>query len=102
MADKKRDYKRERELQLKSSKSNLAANASRKAARRKLEKTGAVSKGDGKDVDHKNSNPLDNSTKNLKAKPKSANRSFSRKANAKKYGKNIGASNPPSQRKYKK
>ena len=44
MADKKRDYKRERELQLKSSKSNLAANASRKAARRKLEKTGAVSK----------------------------------------------------------
>ena len=102
MADKKRDYKRERELQLKSSKSNLAANASRKAARRKLKKTGAVSKGDGKDVDHKNRNPLDNSTKNLKAKPKSANRSFSRKANAKKYGKNIGASNPPSQRKYKK
>ena len=102
MADKKRDYKRERELQLKSSKSNLADNAYRKAASRKLEKTGAVSKVDGKDVDHKNRNPLDNSTKNLKAKPKSANRSFSRKANAKKYGKNIGASNPPSQRKYKK
>jgi hypothetical protein len=97
MTDKKRDYKRERELQLKSSKSNLAANASRKAARRKLEKTGAVSKGDGKDVDHKNRNPRDNSSKNLKAKPKSTNRSFSRKADAKKYAKNIGASNPATQ-----
>jgi len=97
MTDKKRDYKRERELQLKSSKSNLAANASRKAARRKLEKTGAVSKGDGKDVDHKNRNPRDNSSKNLKAKPKSANRSFSRKGDAKKYAKNIGASNPATQ-----
>ncbi len=97
MTDKKRDYKRERELQLKSSKSNLAANASRKAARRKLEKNGTVSKGDGKDVDHKNRNPRDNSSKNLKAKPKSANRSFSRKADAKKYAKNIGASNPATQ-----
>jgi len=97
MTDKKRDYKRERELQLKSSKSNLAANASRKAARRKLEKNGTVSKGDGKDVDHKNRNPRDNSSKNLKAKPKSANRSFSRKGDAKKYAKNIGASNPATQ-----
>jgi len=102
MTDKGRDYKRERELQLKSSKSNLAANASRKAARRKLEKTGAVSKGDGKDVDHKNRNPRDNSSNNLKAKPKSANRSFSRKADAKKYSKKVGASTLPAQRKYKK
>ena len=95
----KRDYKRERELQLKSSKSDRAANASRKAARRALEKKGVVKKGDGKDVDHKNRNPKDNSAKNLKAKPKSENRSFSRKADAKKYSKNIGASNPPKQRK---
>tara|TARA_R110000787_G_scaffold270283_2_gene377236 strand:+ start:184 stop:489 length:306 start_codon:yes stop_codon:yes gene_type:complete len=93
----KRDYKRERELQ--STPVELAKNASRKAARRKLEKSGAVSKGDGKDVDHKNRNPKDNSSKNLVAKPKSANRSFSRKSNAKKYGKKIGASNPPTQRK---
>jgi hypothetical protein len=95
----KRDYKRERELQLKSPKSDKAANASRKAARRKLEKKGVVKKGDGKDVDHKNRNPKDNSPKNLKAKPKSANRSFSRKVGAKKYSKNLGASNPPSKRK---
>jgi len=94
-----RDYERERKLQLESPKSDKAANASRKAARRILEKKGIVKKGDGKDVDHKNRNPKDNSAKNLKAKPKSTNRSFSRKANAKKYAKNIGASNPPTQRK---
>ena len=82
-----RNYKRERALQLKSTKSNLKANASRKAARRKLEAKGVVKKGDGKDVDHKNRNPNDNSTKNLKAKPKSVNRSFSRKVGASKYGK---------------
>lgn len=93
-----RDYKRERELQLKSPKSDLKANASRKAARRKLEKKGVVKTGDGKDVDHKNRNPNDNSEKNLRAQPKSKNRSFCRKANAKKYGK-VGASNPPTQRK---
>ncbi len=96
----KRDYKRERELQLESPKSDNAANASRKAARRVLEKKGVVSKGDGKDVDHMNRNPKDNSAKNLKAMPKSENRSFSRKGNAKKYSKGIGASNPPTQRKY--
>lgn len=96
-----RDYKRERELQLRSPKSNRAANASRKAARRILEKKGIVSKGDGKDVDHKNRNPNDNSVKNLRAKPKSTNRSFSRGGDAKKYSRNVGASNPPTQRKYK-
>ena len=94
----KRDYKRERALQLKSPKSNLAANASRKAARRMLEKGGLVKKGDGKDVDHKNRNPRDNSAKNLRVQPKGANRSFSRKAQAHKYNKGgyvaCGASNP--------
>ena len=92
----KRDYKRERELQ--STPSELAKNAARKRARRLLEKEGKVKKHDGQDVDHSNRNPLDNSKGNLKVKPKSANRSFSRKANAKKYG-NVGASNPPTQRK---
>lgn len=97
-----RDYKRERALQLKSPKSDLKANASRKRARYKLEKKGVVKKGDGKDVDHKNRNPNDNSDGNLRARPKSANRSFSRKSNSKKYSKNVGASNPPTQRKYSK
>ena len=90
----KRDYKRERELQ--STPSELAKNASHKRARRLLEKEGRVSKHDGKDVDHGNRNPLDNSKKNLKVKSKSSNRSFSRKRNASKYAK-IGASNPPTQ-----
>jgi hypothetical protein len=46
----KRDLKRERELD--STPANLAKNASRKRARRLLEKEGKVKKGDGKDVDH--------------------------------------------------
>jgi len=47
--------------------------------------------------------PNDNSLKNLTAKPKSANRSFPRKANSSKYAKGgyvtCGASNPGTQRK---
>ena len=98
--DYKRDYKREKAIR--STPKDLKENASRKAARRKLEKEGVVSKGDGKDVDHKNRNPLANGRKNLTAKPKADNRSFSRKTNAKKYGNNIGASNPPTQSRKKK
>lgn len=53
--------------------------ASRNAARAKLAKAGRVSKGDGKDVSHRNGNPRDNSPGNLKVQPKSRNRSFPRK-----------------------
>ena len=77
-----RDYKRERALQLKSTKSNLSANASRKAARRSLEKVGKVRKGDGKDVDHKNRNPRNNAKSNLRVQPASTNRSFPRNKKA--------------------
>ena len=93
----KRDYKRE--AAIRSTPKDKAENASRKRARRVLEKEGVVHKGDGKDVDHKNRNPLSNGRGNLTAKPASTNRSYSRKANAKKYGNNIGASKPPTQRK---
>lgn len=48
--------------------------AQRNAARRKMEAAGKVRKGDGKDVDHKNHNTSDNSTKNLKVMSRSANR----------------------------
>jgi len=44
--------------------------ASRNAARAKLEKEGRVKKGDGKDVDHKNRNPRDNSDDNLRVTTK--------------------------------
>lgn len=56
--------------------------AQRNKARRMLEATGAVHKGDGKDVDHKKPLSKGGTTviSNLKAKPAAANRSFKRKA----------------------
>jgi|TARA_B100001059_G_scaffold235543_1_gene281548 hypothetical protein len=56
--------------------------ASRNAARNALKKVGAVKKGDGKDVNHRNGNPRDNSTKNLSITTKRANRSFPRNSKA--------------------
>lgn len=52
--------------------------AKRNSARRKLAKQGRVRLGDGMDVDHKNKNPNDNSSKNLRVQKKSTNRSFKR------------------------
>jgi hypothetical protein len=48
--------------------------AMRNAARRKMERLGRVRKGDNKDVDHKDRNPSNNSTKNLRVQSKSRNR----------------------------
>ena len=48
--------------------------ASRNAARATMEKAGKVSKGDGKDVDHKNMNPRKNTKGNLRVQSKSTNR----------------------------
>jgi len=62
--------------------------ASRNAARRTMVKAGVVKKGDGKDVDHADSNPKNNKRSNLKVKSKSANRSFARTKNAGKKLKN--------------
>jgi nicotinic acid mononucleotide adenylyltransferase len=60
-----RDYKKEyKEYH---SKPKQRANRSKRVlARRKLMKSGRVRKGDGKDVHHKDGNPQNNSTKNLK------------------------------------
>lgn len=75
----KRPYKKEYE-QYQGTEEQKKNRAKRNAARRKLMKEGVVQKGDGKDVDHKK--PLSkggtNKRSNLKAKPKSANRSFAR------------------------
>jgi len=49
--------------------------AGRNKARRLLEKVGAVRKGDGKDVDHKDKNTLNNSRRNLRVMSKHRNRS---------------------------
>lgn len=48
--------------------------AGRNAARSQLETAGRVSKGDGKDVDHKDRNPTNNSGKNLRVQSVSKNR----------------------------
>jgi len=55
-------------------------NASRKRARRKLERSGRVKPFDGKDVDHKNKNASDNSDGNLRVRGRSANRSDNRQS----------------------
>lgn len=52
--------------------------ASRNKARRMLMKEGKVRKGDGLDVDHSNSNPLDDKRSNLRVRSKNDNRSFPR------------------------
>lgn len=49
--------------------------ASRNAARASMEKRGLVRKGDGLDVDHRDSNPRNNNPSNLRVQTKSKNRS---------------------------
>lgn len=48
--------------------------AARNKARRHLEQQGRVHKGDGKDVDHKDRNPHNNSSANIRVRSRSANR----------------------------
>lgn len=74
----KRDYKRERELQLK--RGEDVGHAKRLRVRREAEATGMVKKHDGKDLDHKK--PLSkggsNKLSNIRVVSKSTNRSFPR------------------------
>ena len=74
----KRNYKEEYE-NYHGSEKQKKRRAERNAARRKMEKSGKVRKGDGKDVDHADRRTGNNSNSNLRVKSKSANRSFSRK-----------------------
>lgn len=60
--------------------------AARNAARRKMIKAGKARKGDGKDVDHKDGNPRNNSSSNLRMRSKSKNRSLKRDSKARKRG----------------
>ena len=52
----------------------IAERSSRNKARRIMEKSGAVKRGDGRDVDHRNSNPMNNRKSNLRVQSKSKNR----------------------------
>jgi len=79
MTNGKRDYKKQYEKY--DGKDEVKKDrAKRNGARRQLEREGKVSKGDGKDVDHKK--PLSkggsNSRSNLRVKSSSANKSFAR------------------------
>jgi hypothetical protein len=76
-----RDYKREQEL-YNSRPEQRKARSERTMARNEAIKDGKVSRGDGRDIDHKK--PLSkggsNSKSNLRVVPASQNRSFARNA----------------------
>lgn len=70
-----RDYKREYEI-YHGTAEQKKRRAGRNAARRKAERDGKVSKGDGKDIHHKNGNTKDNSSKNVSVMSRSKNRAM--------------------------
>jgi len=70
---KPRDYKAEYAAH-QSSEGSKKDRASRNKVRYQLAKAGRVRKGDGKDIDHSDGNPRNNSPKNLRVVSKSYNR----------------------------
>ena len=56
--------------------------AGRNKARRLMVAKGKAKKGDGKDVAHKDNNPLNSVAKNIRMETKKSNRSFKRTKNA--------------------
>ena len=67
-----RDYKEEYKYH--GTPEQIKRRAARVKARRYKERNGEAHKGDGKDVDHRDGNPLNNSPENLRMRSKSANR----------------------------
>jgi hypothetical protein len=65
-----------RQRKYNSSEEQKKRRAERNASRRKMEAAGKVRKGDGKDVDHRNHNTKDQSSKNLSVMSKSKNRAM--------------------------
>ena len=61
--------------------------ASRNTARNRMIAAGKAKRGDGKDVAHRNGNPMDYRRSNLKVVPASKNRSFRRTNTARKVNK---------------
>lgn len=68
-----RDYRREYDS-YHGKPDQVKRRAARVMARRYKEKNGDARKGDGRDVDHSNGNPLDNRPENLKMRGRSENR----------------------------
>jgi hypothetical protein len=77
-----RDYSKAGEGKYDKSSKRMEDNRKRKKARYKMEQAGIAKRNDGKDVDHKNGNPRDNSSKNLRVIGRAANRSIKRNKNA--------------------
>ncbi len=71
-----RDYRKEYDNYHSSAKQRKNR-SSRVLARRKMIKSGSASKGDGKDVHHKDGNPKNNSRSNLSIASRKTNRSVS-------------------------
>lgn len=67
-----RDYKQEAKYHAQPE--QIKKRVARNKARRHAIKDGKVSVGDGKEIDHKNMNALDNSPSNLRVVPRSVNR----------------------------
>ena len=78
----KRNYTMSGEGKYDKSPKRMADNRSRKKARYAMEKGGLVSKGDGKDVDHKDGNPRNNTKSNLRVQTPAKNRSIKRNSKA--------------------
>lgn len=72
MARKDRNYKKEAAYE--NQPEQVKKRENRNKARRQFEKAGKVHKGDGKEVDHKDLNALNNSPKNLHVLSRTANR----------------------------
>jgi hypothetical protein len=68
-----RDYDREYKM-YHGTEEQIKRRAARNKARRIMEKNGKTHKGDPREVDHKNKNPLDNSASNIRMRDKHANR----------------------------
>ncbi len=83
---KKRNYKREYAL-YHGKPEQIKRRAARNKSRRDAVKAGKASKGDGKDVHHKDGNPKNNSSKNTAVISRSKNRAMG------------GASSKPTKRK---
>jgi hypothetical protein len=83
----KRNYKKEY-AEYQGTPEQIANRSSRNKARRVMVKAGKAKKGDGKDVDHVNSNPKDNSPGNLRVTSVKFNRGWeAREGKAKPKGK---------------
>ena len=80
---KKRNYRKEYK-NYQSKEKQKKNRAARNASRAVMKKKGKVSKGDGKDVHHKDGNPKNRKSSNLKVTSMAKNRSFKRTKTARK------------------